>query len=138
MTFRQTRIVEFQHCDPAGIVFYPRYFEMVSSVVERFFTDELAHGFHRMHVMRRIGVPTARIAVDFHAPSRLEDRLDFALAITRIGTSSVNYRLACTGPDPRFTATGTLVHFDFNTGRSAPWTDDLRAGLARHLETEPA
>ena len=75
MTFRQTRIVEFQHCDPAGIVFYPRYFEMISSVIERFFTDELGHGFNRMHVVRRIGVPTARIAVDFHAPSRLEDKL---------------------------------------------------------------
>ncbi|WP_136684195.1 acyl-CoA thioesterase [Falsirhodobacter xinxiangensis] len=137
MTFRQTRIVEFQHCDPAGIVFYPRYFEMVSSVIERFFTDALGFGFGA-NMKRGIGVPTARIAVDFHAPSRLEDSLDFALVVTRIGNSSADYRLICTCHQPRFTATGTLVHYDFTAGRSAPWPDDLRAGLARHLATEPA
>lgn len=31
--------IEFNHCDPAGIVFYPRYFEMVNSVIENFFAD---------------------------------------------------------------------------------------------------
>ena len=35
-TFTIRRQVEFNHCDPAGIVFYPRYFEMISAVV---FTD---------------------------------------------------------------------------------------------------
>ena len=137
MTFRQNRIVEFQHCDPAGIVFYPRYFEMISSIVERFFADELGQGFNRMLLKRRIGVPTARIAVDFHAPSRLEDSLDFMLDIIRIGNSSADYCIACTSSEPRFTATGTLVHFDFDAARSAPWTKDLRAGLVRHLQKEP-
>ena len=31
--------IEFNHCDPAGIVFYPRYFEMVNSVCENFFRE---------------------------------------------------------------------------------------------------
>ncbi|CPO21707.1 4-hydroxybenzoyl CoA thioesterase [Bordetella pertussis] len=26
--------VRFRHCDPAGIVFYPRYFEMINDFVE--------------------------------------------------------------------------------------------------------
>jgi len=137
MTFCQSRIVEFQHCDPAGIVFYPRYFEMISSVIERFFTDALGRGFS-MHLNEGAGVPLARVEVDFHAPSRLEDRLEFVLTIPRIGRSSTDFRIFCTGPEPRFTATGTLVHFDFNTGHSAPWPDDLRAGLSAHLVTETA
>lgn len=132
MTFHQTRIVEFQHCDAAGIVFYPRYFEMVSSVVERFFTDALDHGFAAL-LTQRIAVPMARIEVDFHAPSRLGDRIDFALTIPRIGTSSADVLLTCTGTEPRFTARGTLVHYDLQHGRSAPWPDDLRAGLSHHL-----
>ena len=33
MAFIAQRKVRFQHCDPAGIVFYPRYFEMLNSVV---------------------------------------------------------------------------------------------------------
>ena len=28
MPFTTTRKVRFEHCDPAGIVFYPRYFAM--------------------------------------------------------------------------------------------------------------
>ncbi len=43
---RQIR-VEFNHCDPAGIVFYPRYFEMANSVVENFFRDEVDYPFAR-------------------------------------------------------------------------------------------
>ena len=29
--------IRFRHCDPAGIVFYPRFIEMAHSVVEDFF-----------------------------------------------------------------------------------------------------
>ena len=29
--------VRFQHCDPAGIVFYPRYLEMINQTVEEWF-----------------------------------------------------------------------------------------------------
>lgn len=133
--FHHTLIVEFQHCDAARIVFYPRYFEMISSTVERFFTDDLGHGFANQ-LDGGTGTPMARIEVDFHAPSRLGDRIDFALSITRIGASSTDFRIHCTGSEPRFTANGTLVHYDFNHGRAAPWPDDLRAGLTQHL-TEP-
>ncbi|MCO5127369.1 MAG: hypothetical protein M9957_08845 [Rhodobacteraceae bacterium] len=37
MIFRQDIRVGFNHCDPAGIVFYPRYFEMANTVCESFF-----------------------------------------------------------------------------------------------------
>ena len=33
--------VLFRHCDPAGIVFFPRYFEMINDCVEYFFADTL-------------------------------------------------------------------------------------------------
>ena len=33
--------VRFQHTDPAGIVFYPRYFEMINQVIEDWFAEKL-------------------------------------------------------------------------------------------------
>lgn len=135
--FRHTISVEFQHCDPARIVFYPRYFEMISSTVERFFTDALGHGFAGQ-LDGGTGIPMARIEVDFHAPSRLGERLNLDLTVLRVGTTSAAFRIQCSGPDARFTAKGTLVHFDFHAGRPAPWPDALRAGLSKHLSTEPA
>ena len=73
MSYHRLIQIEFNHCDPAGIVFYPRYFEMTNSVVENFFADVLDCSFARM-MEERGGVPTARIEVNFHAPSRLGKR----------------------------------------------------------------
>lgn len=139
MAFTHHVTVEFQHCDPAGIVFYPRYFEMISATVERFFTDGLRDSFARMHLIDRVGVPTAHIEVDFRSPSRLEDRLALTLEVERIGQSSLALRTTCRcGGDLRFEARSTLVNFDFNASRSRPWSEAQRDGFTRHLATVPA
>jgi 4-hydroxybenzoyl-CoA thioesterase len=132
VSWTTARQVEFQHCDANGIVFYPRYFEMINSVIEEFFRDQISYAFGPMHLRDRKGVPTATITVDFHAPSFLEDVLDFTLTLDRVGTSSITVRLvvAC-GGEPRLTSISTLVHSDMDTRRSVPWTDDVRASLAR-------
>jgi 4-hydroxybenzoyl-CoA thioesterase len=44
MLFSINQKVLFKHCDPAGIVFYPRYFEMINDCVEAFF-DEIGTPF---------------------------------------------------------------------------------------------
>jgi 4-hydroxybenzoyl-CoA thioesterase len=124
--------VEFNHCDPAGIVFYPRYFEMTNSVVENFFADEAGHSFARMMAEGQ-GVPTARLETNFHAPSRLGDRLDFTLHVTRIGGASIGFTLtARCAQELRITADLTLVWVQ--SGRPAPWPEALRHRLAAHLE----
>ena len=51
--------VLFRHCDPAGIVFYPRYFEMVNDLVEEWFDRGMGLPFHTLHVQRQVGTPTA-------------------------------------------------------------------------------
>ena len=40
--FQREILVRFGHCDAAGWVFYPRYFEMISDFVEDWFEDGLA------------------------------------------------------------------------------------------------
>ena len=132
MSYTRTIPVEFNHCDPAGIVFYPRYFEMTNSVVENFFADEGGHSFARMMAESQ-GVPTARVETNFHAPSRLGDRLDFTLDVARIGGASVNFKLtARCAQELRITADLTLVWVQ--SGRPAPWPEALRSRLATHLE----
>lgn len=128
MTYHREIQIEFNHCDPAGIVFYPRYFEMTNSVVENFFAEVLGHSFARM-MEERAGVPTARIEVNFHAPSRLGEKVDFALDITRIGTSSVGFRIvAVAGGVERLTADLTLVNVDMQGG-ARPWSAPVRARM---------
>lgn len=125
--------VEFRDCDPAGIVFFPRYFEMANAVVERFFAAELGRPFAAV-VGGGNGVPTARIAAEFLRPSRLGEALDFALHITRVGRTSAAYRLgARCGAEERVRFEAVLVWTGAG-GRPEPWPAALRAGLDRHLE----
>jgi len=133
MSYSRRIRVEFNHCDPAGIVFYPRYFEMTNSVCENFFREEVGYSYHAM-MADGIGVPTARLETDFRAPSRLGDVLDWALVIERLGGSSAGFRLeAQCGGQHRLTVRLTLVWLS-PAHQPARWPDHIRAALAAHLE----
>lgn len=127
MSFRVQYKVRFQHCDPAGIVFFPRYFEMINAVVEDWFEEAIGVSFNTMHMERRTGVPTARIETDFSRPSRLGDRLDFELAVDAVGGASLTLCITahCDG-ELRLRSTSTLVYVDMDTGKPMPWPDDFR------------
>ncbi|WP_375689728.1 acyl-CoA thioesterase [Pseudooceanicola sp. LIPI14-2-Ac024] len=133
--FAHRNPVMFQHCDPAGIVFYPRYFEMINAVVETFFDQAVAWSFHQMHIVERLGVPMGRIAVDFHAPSRLGDVLDWTLAVDRTGGASADMVIrAAGGGEARLTVRGTLVLVDLDKMKSRRWPDRVRAVLESYAE----
>ena len=132
--FAYPQKVLFQHCDPAGIVFYPRYFEMLNAAVETWFEIRLGHSFARLHSAMGLGVPTAALQVTFTAPSRLGDALTISLWPERLGRSSVDlaFRGDCAG-EPRLTMASTLVLVSLDDGRPRPWPDPLRAQLASEL-----
>lgn len=138
MSYRRRVPVEFNHCDPAGIVFYPRYFEMLNSTIENFFADVLAYSFARIHVEEHCAVPTAHIDATFSAPSRLGDILDFVLEIEEVGRSSVRLvqRVGAGGQD-RLQCTSTLVWVG-RDGRAAPWPDVIRMKMKQFKETSDA
>ena len=111
--------VLFKHCDPAGIVFYPRYFEMMNDCVEAFFDTVLGWPFEEL--LKEGGIPTAEITTKFSAPSRHGDALVLNLTITRLGRSSLTYTIKATCQDElRFTTTATLVNLG-EQSRAAPW-----------------
>ena len=125
--YRRPFKVMFQHCDPAGIVFYPRYFEMINATVEDWFEEGLGLSFAAMHGERTIGIPAARVAATFLKPSRLGDLLDMRLAVARLGRSAMDLALTALGPDgPRLTAELTIVHVDRAAMRPTAWSPDLR------------
>lgn len=127
MAFTTQRKVRFQHCDPAGIVFYPRYFELINSVVEDWFEEVVHHDFNRLHVESGTGVPTAAIDTEFHAPSRLGELLTFELRVQAIGRSSLTLQIsAYCNEQKRLTSSSTLVFMDLSSGKPMPWTEAIR------------
>ncbi|MFT7771609.1 acyl-CoA thioesterase [Roseateles sp.] len=128
--FEREQTVRFGHCDPAGIVFYPRYFEMLNELVEDWFAHGLGLPFAQLIVQRRIGMPTARLDTRFKRISRLGDRLCQRLYVERVGGSSLMLAIAFDGSD------GTRVEFDqllvctsLDTHRPQPLPADLRVAL---------
>lgn len=124
--------VRFQHTDPAGIVFYPRIFEMINQVVEDWFAEGLGVDFRTLHGRHRRGVPTVRIECDFQRPSRLGDILTFTLRVAALGKSSftLDLRAACQG-EARLSAKAVLAHVTLGDLAPAPIPDDLRRAMAR-------
>jgi len=136
MTYARIVPVEFNHCDPAGIVFFPRYFEMVNSVVENFFAEVLDLPFAEI-VTSGNGVPTARIETDFSAPSRLGERLTFVLSVERLGRASLVLRTeARAGGEVRMATRQTLVWVA--GGRPAAWPPRLREKITAFQEARNA
>lgn len=134
MSYTRIIQIEFNHCDPAGIVFYPRYFEMTNSVVENFFADEVGKSFAQMHREgMHNGVPTVHIEADFMAPSRLGDKVEFTLRLVKLGGSSATVEITGRlGEEARLRALLTLVWID--NMKAARWPEPMRARLAAHLE----
>lgn len=129
--------IEFNHCDPAGIVFYPRYFEMINSVIENFCADVLGWSFARIVAEPGRGLPTASLHCDFRSPSRLGEKIPFTLKVAKIGRSSVGLRiLAALEGQTRLEAELTLVWME--RGRGAPWPAEIRDTLQAELKKDEA
>lgn len=129
-----TRImVRFGDCDPAGIVFYPRYFEMFNGVVEDWCADGLGLSFHEMHIVRGIGLPAVHIETDFIAVSTLGETLRAELVVKKIGGTSITLAIRLQGPDgaDRVRAQLVLVLMDLHKRRALPIPEEMGARIAR-------
>ncbi len=66
--------IEWGDCDPAGIVYYPRYFAMFDASTAALFAAAL--GYNKFEMLRRhdiIGIPMVDTGANFLVPSRYGD-----------------------------------------------------------------
>ena len=148
MIFRVPILIRFAHCDPAGIVFYPRYFEMLNSVVEDWCAQGLGMDFREMHVVRQLGLPTVHLEVDFVQVSQLGDMLEAQLRVVRLGTSSVELAVSLFGTknhgqqneqqnaqtELRMKIKQVVVWMDLQKHCALPLPDELRAQMMKYIE----
>ena len=127
--------VRFSHCDPAGIVYFPRYFDMINGVVEDWFAGALGLPHHTFIRDRRVGLGPAHAEADFMRPGFLADELVFAVLVDRIGNSSLALSVhAHRGDEPVLKARLVIVTTSLVEHRAIPIPDDLRAALEAYQE----
>jgi 4-hydroxybenzoyl-CoA thioesterase len=124
-------LVRFGDCDPAGIVFYPRYLEMFNNLVEDWYREALHFSFTEIVTTRGWGLPTVRLEVDFLAPSVFGEYLSASLAVREIGASSLTLDISFRGHDGADRVRGkvVLVMIDRRNVKAIPIPDDLRARI---------
>lgn len=134
--FKVDTLIRFGHTDPAGIVFYPRYFEMINNTVEDWFAEALGVSFGELVEQGSKGMPTVRTECDFIRPSRLGDVLTFELTVAKLGRSSVTLQISakCQGEE-RLRALTTLVYADYSSPRmrAMPIPAGLRDNMVKYL-----
>lgn len=132
MAFETEIVVRFAHVDAAGIVFYPRYFEMLNAAVEDWFAA-MGLDFATMHGARNMGVPTVKLDATFVAPSELGDRLTVSITPKEIGRSSCSLSVVFAGEGgERLRVDVVLVCMDLAARRSMAWPDELRPQMERY------
>src|SRR4051794_28189504 len=83
--------VRWGDCDPAGIAFYPRFFEWM---------DQASHVLARAMGVTRddvlppslLGFPLVSARADFLAPARLDDQIEVRAWVTEVGRTSLGLR----------------------------------------------
>ena len=69
--FTRTVPIRFSHCDPAGIVYFPHYFDMFNGLVEDWYTEQLGVNYANLILGDQHGFPYVHIETDFKLPSRM-------------------------------------------------------------------
>ncbi len=128
--FTRSVPVRFSHCDPAGIVYFPHYFDMFNGVIEDWYTQELDYDYAELLMGSKYGFPFVHIDCDFKIPSRMGDVIDLTLLVERIGRSSLGIVIVChrNGLE-RLRAHMVTAMMSLDTNEPVPLPQPLRAKI---------
>lgn len=135
--FIKTEKIRFQHVDYAGIVFYPRFLEMLNCLVEDWFEEALDQPFSKMHETN--GIPTVDLKVQFKNPARLGEILTKKLWVISLGSSSVvcgfNFEDAngTTCLEGDVTLVNVAFNEDKNSMKAKPFNEEMKTKISSFI-----
>jgi len=132
--FVHDQLIRFAHCDPAGIVYFPRFFDLAHSTMEDWFASGLEQPLPDLIRERRVGTPTVSVQCEFVKPLRMGDTLRFELRVLKAGNASV--QLAYTGKKDgveHLRMQQTIAFMALDGGSATPIPEDLRPRIEEYL-----
>jgi len=135
MKFSRERLIRFAHCDPAGIVYFVHFFDMISQTVEDWFAEVLGTSYQALHVENRIGFPIVNTQCEFVRPCHFGDTLAIELAIARLGGSSIEFAArGLVKGEEKFRARHKVAMISLDTYKALPIPDDMRRKMMPYVE----
>ena len=132
--FVHDQLIRFAHCDPAGIVYFPRFFDLAHSTMEDWFASGLQQPLPDLIRDRRIGTPTVSLQCEFVKPLRMGDTLRFEMRVLKAGNASL--QLAYTGKKDgieHLRMVQTIAFMALDGGSATPIPADLRPRIEEYL-----
>jgi 4-hydroxybenzoyl-CoA thioesterase len=128
--------IKFRHVDYAGIVFYPRFLEMLNDLVEDWFEEALDSPFSKMHETN--GIPTVDLKVQFKKAARLGENLTKKLWVKELKNSSVicgfefsnEHKLVLEG---EVTLVNVVIQEDRNSIKAEPFNQVIKDKIANYI-----
>lgn len=128
--------IRFKHIDYAGIVFYPRFLEMLNDLVEDWFEEALERPFSKMHETN--GIPTVDLKVQFKNAARIGEMLTKKLWVKELNTSSLvcgfqfvnqNERTVLEG---EVTLVNVVIQEDRQTIKAEPFNEEMKTKIRNY------
>ncbi|MGC4039819.1 MAG: acyl-CoA thioesterase [Flavobacterium sp.] len=135
--FTKQEKIRFKHVDYAGIVFYPRFLEMLNDLVEDWFEEALGRPFSKIHETN--GIPTVDLKVQFKKAARLGETLTKKLWVIHLGGASVNcgFRFEDGNGNTCLEGEVTLVNVaiaeDRNAIKAEPFNEEMKSKISKYL-----
>ena len=132
--FRHHRTVRFGECDPAGVVYYPVFFNWFHEAMEAWFEMELQVPYAA--ALKRFGFPAAETSATFRKPISMGERIQVELSVERLGRSSVVLNLEVCDEKKEIRATGSVrcVCISVEEGAFQFTSVEIPSNLRREME----
>ena len=131
--FSYKKKVNFYDCDPAGILFYGRIFEICHSAYE-----ELIRSFSLTSNYwnnEDYAVPIIRTEGEYLLPLKPGDEVTIEIIVSRLKESSFELSYVCKNANGEITNQVKTVHIfvDRKKWKKVPIIDEVRSGLQLHI-----
>lgn len=129
--------IRFQHIDFAGIVFYPRFLEMLNGIVEDWFEEALDRPFSKMHETN--GIPTVDLKIQFKSPARLGEVITKKLWVKELRNSSVlcGFQFvnenSATVLEGEVTLVNVSISEDRNSVKSEAFSEEIKSKIVNYI-----
>jgi 4-hydroxybenzoyl-CoA thioesterase len=85
------RTVKWGECDPAGIVYTPRFLDWILEAAESFFADIVGVDWFQLNQRDGLGSPSVSTKIDFRKPIKHGDPFSICVLVRKLTRSTITY-----------------------------------------------
>ncbi len=132
--FTEEITVNFYDCDPAGILFFGRIYELCHKAYEKMIGSfSLANDFWNNE---KFAVPVIHSEADYFKPLKYGEEIQISISVTVLKLSSFELNYQCTNKNGDVCAAVKTVHVFVSKAswEKTPVMDELKEKLSNHLK----